>query len=99
MVHMTQISRDDVQRLAQLSSLALADDEIDALQIDIGNILGYIQKLGELDTAGVEPTYQVTGLQNVWREDKIDDYGIDRDELLALAPESQNGQIKVPKVL
>lgn len=96
---MTQISRDDVQRLAQLSSLALADDEIDALQIDIGNILGYIQQLSELDTTGVEPTYQVTGLQNVWREDKIDDYGIDRDELLALAPESQNGQIKVPKVL
>jgi len=96
---MTQISRDDVQRLAQLSSLALADDEIDALQIDIGNILGYIQQLSELDTTGVEPTYQVTGLQNVWRDDKIDDYGIDRDELLALAPESQNGQIKVPKVL
>lgn len=96
---MTQISRDDVQRLAQLSSLALADDEIDALQIDIGNILGYIQQLSELDTSGVEPTYQVTGLQNVWREDKIDDYGINRDELLALAPESQNGQIKVPKVL
>jgi len=88
-----------VQRLAQLSSLALADDEIDALQIDIGNILGYIQQLSELDTTGVEPTYQVTGLQNVWRDDKIDDYGIDRDELLALAPESQNGQIKVPKVL
>lgn len=88
-----------MQRLAQLSSLALADDEIDALQIDIGNILGYIQQLSELDTTGVEPTYQVTGLQNVWRDDKIDDYGIDRDELLALAPESQNGQIKVPKVL
>lgn len=88
-----------MHRLAQLSSLALADDEIDALQIDIGNILGYIQQLSELDTAGVEPTYQVTGLENVWREDKIDDYGIDRDELLALAPESQNGQIKVPKVL
>lgn len=88
-----------MHRLAQLSSLALADDEIDALQIDIGNILGYIQQLSELDTTGVEPTYQVTGLENVWREDKIDDYGIDRDELLALAPESQNGQIKVPKVL
>lgn len=98
-MYMTQISRDEVHRLAQLSSLALADDEIDALQIDIGNILGYIQQLSELDTTGVEPTYQVTGLENVWREDKIDDYGIDRDELLALAPESQNGQIKVPKVL
>lgn len=96
---MTQISRDDVQRLAQLSSLALTDNEIDSLQVDIGNILGYIQQLGELDTTGVEPTYQVTGLHNVWREDKVDDYGINRDELLALAPESKDGQIKVPKVL
>ncbi len=96
---MTQISRDDVLHLAQLSSLALADDEIDGLRVDIGNILNYIQQLGELDTSGIEPTYQVTDLQNVWRDDVIDDYGIDREALLALAPESQNGQIKVPKVL
>jgi len=96
---MTDISRDDVQHLAQLSSLALSDQEIDNLRIDIGNILGYINQLSELDTAGVEPTYQVTDLENVWREDKIDDYGLGRDNLLALAPESVDGQIKVPKVL
>ena len=96
---MTQITRDDVLHLAQLSSLELNDDEIDALQIDISNILGYVNQLSELDTSGVEPTYQVTGLQNVWRDDKIVDYGISREELLALAPESSNNQIKVPKVL
>ncbi len=96
---MTEISRDDVQHLAQLSSLALSDQEIDNLRIDIGNILGYINQLSELDTSGVEPTYQVSGLENIWREDKIDDYGLGRDDLLALAPESAEGQIKVPKVL
>ena len=96
---MTDISRDDVQHLAQLSSLALSDQEIDNLRIDIGNILGYINQLSELDTAGVEPTYQVTDLENVWRDDKIDNYGLGRDALLALAPESVDGQIKVPKVL
>jgi len=96
---MTQISRDDVLHLALLSSLALGEDEIDGLRVDIGNILGYIQQLSELNTEGVELTYQVTDLQNIWREDKIDDYGVDRDELLALAPESRDGQIKVPKVL
>ena len=96
---MTQISRDDVLHLAQLSSLALTDNEIDGLRVDIGNILNYIQQLSELDTSGVEPTYQVTDLENVWRDDVIDDYGISRDALLALAPASQNGQIKVPKVL
>ena len=96
---MTQITRDDVLHLAQLSSLELNDDEIDALQIDISNILGYVNQLSKLDTTGVEPTYQVTGLQNVWRDDNIIDYGISREELLVLAPESANNQIKVPKVL
>jgi aspartyl-tRNA(Asn)/glutamyl-tRNA(Gln) amidotransferase subunit C len=96
---MTQISRDDVRRLADLSSIALSEDEVDSLQPDIANILGYVDQLGQLDTTGIEPTYQVSELENVWRSDTIDDYGIDREALLALAPESKDGQIKVPKVL
>ena len=96
---MTQISRDDVQHLAQLSSLALSDDEIQAMQTDLGNILDYVNQLSELNTNGIEPTYQVTDLDNVWRADIVDDYGINRDDLLALAPENKDGQIKVPKVL
>jgi len=96
---MTQITRDDVLHLAQLSSLKLDDNEIDGLRTDISNILGYVEKLGELDTSGVEPTYQVTGLENVWRDDSVIDYGVNRDDLLAIAPESTNNQVKVPKVL
>lgn len=96
---MTHITRDDVQHLAQLSSLQLDDAEAEALGADIENILGYIEQLSELDTTGVEPTYQVTDLENVWRDDVVDDYGIGRDELLALAPDAENNQIKVPKVL
>jgi aspartyl-tRNA(Asn)/glutamyl-tRNA(Gln) amidotransferase subunit C len=96
---MTQISKDDVQYLARLSNLQLVDDEFDALRFYIENILGYIQQLSELDTTGVEPTYQVTDLENVWREDEIDDYGVNRETLIALAPESEADQIKVPKVL
>jgi aspartyl-tRNA(Asn)/glutamyl-tRNA(Gln) amidotransferase subunit C len=96
---MTQISRDDVLYLAQLSRLELANSEIDGLQTDISNILGYVEQLNKLDTTGVEPTYQVTGLSNVWRYDRVIDYGISREELLALAPEVANFQVKVPKVL
>jgi aspartyl-tRNA(Asn)/glutamyl-tRNA(Gln) amidotransferase subunit C len=96
---MTQISRDDVLHLAQLSSLQLADDEIDGLQADIANILGYVEQLGELDTSGVEPTYQVTDLDNVWRNDEVIDYGIRREQLLELAPDQANNSVKVPKVL
>ena len=95
---MTTISTSDIQHLASLSSLALADDEVDGLRQDLENIIGYIEQLGKLDTAGVEPTYQVTGLENVWRDDEVQP-GISRDELLNLAPEKQNHQVKVPQVL
>ena len=96
---MTRISHDDVQHLAQLSSLQLTDKEVSDLQIDLENIVGYIQQLDELDTTGVEPTYQVTDLENVWRDDVVDNYGIDKVALLALAPATEAEQIKVPKVL
>ncbi len=98
MYPMTQITGDDVQALARLSSLALTDDEIDALTTDISNIVNYIDSLSELDTSKVEPTYQVSGRQNIWRDDVIQP-GVSRDDLLALAPESVEDQIKVPKVL
>ncbi|MDB5168376.1 MAG: putative Aspartyl/glutamyl-tRNA(Asn/Gln) amidotransferase subunit [Candidatus Saccharibacteria bacterium] len=99
MGHMTVISRDDVQHLAQLSSLQLTDEELGSLQTDIGNILGYIEQLGELDTTGVEPTYQVTGLENVWRDDAVIETDVTREQMLALSTESVNNQVKVPKVL
>ncbi|MFZ3009874.1 MAG: Asp-tRNA(Asn)/Glu-tRNA(Gln) amidotransferase subunit GatC [Candidatus Microsaccharimonas sp.] len=96
---MTQISHDDVQYLAQLSSLQLTDDEIAPLTADLENIVGYIKQLDELDTSGVEPTYQVTDLENVWRTDEVDTYGLVRDDLIKLAPQQEADQIKVPKVL
>ena len=95
----TAISRDDVLHLAQLSNLQLADDEIEALQADLGNILDYVTQLGELDTTGVEPTYQVTDLENVTRDDVVQAPSADREQLLALAPDQASSQIKVPKVL
>ena len=95
----TAISRDDVLHLAQLSNLQLGDDEIAALQTDLGNILGYVEQLGELDTTGVDPTYQVTDLENVMRADVVQPHVTDRKALLALAPEQDKNQIKVPKVL
>ena len=96
---MTTISTDDVHHLAQLSSLQLDTNQVESLRLDLENIVGYIEQLSELDTTGVEPTYHVTDLQNVWREDEVDDYGVTRESLLALAPAADKNQIKVPKVL
>ncbi len=96
---MTAISSDDVRHLAQLSNLQLSDDELASLETDLGNILAYIEQLGALDTSGVEPTYQVTGLENVWRDDTVQTGDVSREKLLALAPDQAEHSVKVPKVL
>lgn len=96
---MARISKSDVARLARLSNISLADNEVEPLRADLENILGYVQKLSELDTTDVEPTYQVTGLENVERSDKIIDYGVSREALLKITPASTDHQIKVPKVI
>lgn len=96
---MTQISRDDVLKLASLSGLQLDEDEIDGLRADIANILAYVEQLDELDTSQVEPVYQVTGLENVYRNDTVDQGDVSRESLLALAPQTSSVSIKVPKVI
>ena len=96
---MSTITNDDVRHLAQLSSLQLSDDEVADLQVDLKNILNYINQLAELDTTGVEPTYQVTGLENIWRDDIIDVSSVGREQLLALTPDQANDSVKVPQVL
>ncbi len=96
---MSSISIDDIKKLAQLSALTVKDDEAEALRLQLENILGFVEELNEVDTTGVEPTYQVTGLENVTREDEIIDYKLDRDALLKNAPDQQGGHIKVKRVL
>lgn len=96
---MASISKDDVVYLARLSNLSLTDDEVESLQGDLANILDYVGQLSSLDTEGIEPTYQVNGLENVDRSDEVIDYGISREELLSTAPEQKDNQIKVPKVI
>lgn len=95
---MTKISSDDVARLATMSSLALDETQAEHLRADLENILTHVDQLSGLDTEGVEPTYQVTGLENVFREDVVEQ-GINGEELVSLAESTADNQIKVPKVL
>ena len=92
------VSLDEVRHLAALSEIQLSDSELESLTTDIDNIVGYINQLDELDTDQVEPTFQLTGLQNVWRDDKIEPQ-LSREKLLNRAPDTENNQVKVPKVL
>lgn len=95
----TTISTQDVSYIAGLAKIAVSDEETAKLQTELAAILDYVRQLDELDTSGVEPTYQVTGLVNVARDDQVIDYGVSQEALLKNAPKSQDNQIKVPKVL
>lgn len=96
---MITVTEKDVEHLAGLSALALSDEEVKNLRLDIENILRYISQLETLDTEGVTPSYQVTGLKNIWREDEVEVQAITSQDLLKLAPAEENNYIKVPKVL
>lgn len=93
------IEREDILHLAKLSNFSVTEDEISSLKKDLGEIVKYISQLDELNTDGLEPTYQVFEMENVWRDDEVLEQGASREELLALSKEVVDNQIKVPKVL
>ena len=94
-----EIKREDIIHLAELSDFSLSNDEIDNLGKDLQNIIRYISELDKLDTDGVEPTYQVFEMENIWRDDEILPQEASRENLLALTKEEKDHQIKVPRVL
>ena len=94
-----KITREEIKHLAELSNFSLTEDEITNLGADLENIIGYISQLDELDTTGVEPTYQVFEMENIWRKDEIENQEANREDLLNLTVATEDNQIKVPKVL
>jgi aspartyl-tRNA(Asn)/glutamyl-tRNA(Gln) amidotransferase subunit C len=96
---MSKLSRDDVLKLALLSRLKLNDEEIERYRGELSSILEYVEKLNSVDVSGLEPTYQVTGLKNVMREDEQIDYGYATEDLLKNAPAVKDNQFKVKRVL
>ena len=95
-----KFKKEEIQHIADLARLELSDKELDIYGKQLSNILGYIEQLQEVDTDGVEPTAQVTGLENFWREDEPcvwDDS--ERVNAINQAPEVEDGQVKVGRVL
>ena len=96
---MSKLTRDAVIKLAQLSRLKLTDEEIAKFQVELSEILNYVEMLEKVDTGKLEPTYQVTGLKNVMRADKVVDYQAKPADLLKNAPSIEKNQFKVKRVL
>ncbi|MBT3268857.1 Asp-tRNA(Asn)/Glu-tRNA(Gln) amidotransferase subunit GatC [Candidatus Poribacteria bacterium] len=95
---MADITLEDVEYVADLARLELSADEKGQLVEQLGRILGYIEKLDELDTTDVEPTSHVLPMRNVMRADEARD-GMARDEALGMAPASHEGYFEAPRVV
>ena len=88
----------DIKYVAHLARLHLTPDEEKKLGAQLGGILGYIEKLKELDVTGVEPTAHAVPLVNVTRPDEVRP-SLPHDEALRNAPAQANGLFMVPKIV
>lgn len=96
---MAQLSREDVLKLARLARIDLSEDEVMEFAAEFSEILQYVEQLGAVDIAGLEPTSQITGLTNVTRKDEVRDYGYAPADLLKNVPHVKDNQIQVKRMI
>jgi aspartyl-tRNA(Asn)/glutamyl-tRNA(Gln) amidotransferase subunit C len=92
------ITRDDVSHISWLASVKIEDAEKDEFVEQFNSILDYFHQLDEVNTDGVEPTYRVMELANIFRDD-IACQSLSQDEALRNAPRRENGYFKSPRIV
>lgn len=92
-----KLTSKQVKHIAQLAGLKLNPEEVKKFQRQLSEILKYVKILQKVDTRTVEPTSQVTGLENVFREDKKKE-SLSQKEVLSNAPERKNGFFKIKSI-
>ena len=100
MSNTTKLSRSEVHHIAQLAKIRITDKEEEKLTKGFNEVLEVVNKLLEVNVKGVEPTYQVTNLKNVFRSDEIDNSRmLTQEEALSNAKRKHNGYFVVDQVL
>ena len=92
------ITRDDVEKVALLARLQLSESEVETLTSELGQIVGYVDQLAEVDTEGVEPMAHAIELHNVFAADQVRP-ALTREQALANAPSHNDRAYLVPPVL
>jgi len=92
------ISKEEVQHIAGLARIGLDEKELEKYSKDISSILDWIEQLKEVDVSGVESIAHITGLENVARIDKADDF-TNKKGIIDLFPEQKDGYDKVKSIL
>tara|TARA_Y100001968_G_C19355842_1_gene717126 strand:- start:216 stop:503 length:288 start_codon:yes stop_codon:yes gene_type:complete len=95
---MTEISPEDVRKVAKLARLELPDDQIETYTAQIEEILSYIDQLQEIDTQNISPTTRALEVVNAMREDFVE-VNCSREDILNQAPQREGDFFRVPKIL
>lgn len=96
---MSTITTDQVEHIAKLARIELTKQEKEKMTEELGAILTYVEKLNEVDTTGVEPTAQVTGLEDVFRKDDAKPWWDGNPmDLVEAAPSHEGRFVKVKEV-
>lgn len=94
------LSKEQIEHIANLARLDLTEEELKKYGEQLSAVLGYVDQLGEVETKRIEPTAQVTGLENVFRKDEVEEWSREEiEEALEDAPEREDRFIKVKRVL
>ena len=95
---MAKLDISEVEHIAKLSRLELSEDEKEKFSKELSGVLEYFEKLKGIDTEGIDPCANITGLSNVSRKDEIEESGITHDDIKKNAPEFDSGSFVVPGV-
>jgi len=95
-----KLKKEEIEHIAKLARLDLTEDEFEKYGSQLSDVLSYIDQLKEVDVTDTEPTAQVTGLENVLREDVAEDWDeSEKQAALNEAPELEDNRYKVKRVL
>lgn len=92
------LSDDEVRHVAKLAAIEVADTEIPQLKEQLNAILSYVERLSEIPTRGVAPTYHVHGINNVFRDD-VHQASFSTEDITANAPDFSEGFYRVPRII
>jgi aspartyl-tRNA(Asn)/glutamyl-tRNA(Gln) amidotransferase subunit C len=92
------LTREEVAHVAKLARLSLSEEELDLFTEQLGQVLEHASDMNSLDLANVVATAHPFGLINVVRIDEVRP-SLDRDEVLAMAPDTQDGRFVVPRIM
>lgn len=97
---MSDLKKKDIKHVAKLANLPISDHELDKYTDQLATVVDYISELDEVDTEGLQPTSQTTGLENITRDDRVNgERTLKQKKSLSQSDNTNDGYFSVPMIL